>query len=816
MSGGFFKARCQTGASARPSRKPIQYLPDSDEEAEARATTAAWTTVEQTAASSVAANKAGTSACAGQTRGQADVRVLSARGIVVDELAEVEIHAEVAAKLMPHQVEGIKFLFQRYLKNDGGALLADEMGLGKTAQAAVFMALVHEYRMKRGKSRHPSLLVVPRSLVTNWLDEMTVWAPSLRVVEFAKSRKDELVRSLYRKRGADVLMCTYEAVRDHTEWFAEEVKLWSLMIMDEIHVLKNPDSGLSKALATISCSRRFGLTGTPVQNSIMDLYQILWQCVSHSEQFPTEAEFTSWYAEPLTRGQYANATGDEMEEKRRAEEQLEKLKSCYMLRRLSRNVLRNVLGDKSDLILECKAPKQQLDLLRRLEASLDYEFIADSFAHRNGSEHEYTEWKAEMVRRMHENPASSSVWHGQHESGAMCPKCPMCLAFPLIHWMMKICSSYKLILPDIRDRETDPKRYAKMKAMTRYLLGEHYKNYDRDRLTEHDLAMSAKLTLLSRLLESYKKNNEKVLIFSNFTKVLDVLKYLCIDRGYVFSRLDGNTTNRQEVVNDFNSKVSSFVFLISTRAGGIGLNITSACRVILYDPGWNPSFDLQAQDRAFRIGQEKDVIVSRLIVANTIEQEINKRQILKLQLSRSAYNEQDIDEARFFLEGDVRGIQSLFSYQAHTQSGVEKPYQKRMREVNEQASQVLAEEGDVCVQVLTRTADDKGALLKQRAPDRQPPSRAQRNRSEKASKRQRRGMISDSESGSEQAKPSNLLNHHLTELRAHASTVLEQAWIALVEEEKVHLRELLPSVKGSKRLQNRLTYLARTIAKEFG
>uniref|UniRef100_A0A7S0ZIR7 Helicase C-terminal domain-containing protein n=1 Tax=Timspurckia oligopyrenoides TaxID=708627 RepID=A0A7S0ZIR7_9RHOD len=198
------------------------------------------------------------------------------------------------------------------------------------------------------------------------------------------------------------------------------------------------------------------------------------------------------------------------------------------------------------------------------------------------------------------------------------------------------------------------------------VLGDEYETHKHSAsvIEDSDVNRSAKLRILETLLSNWKKAGHKVLIFSQYTTVLDVIGNLAIRHGYLYERLDGSiaTSKRQTIVDRFNRSNITFLFLASTKAAGLGLNITSADRVVIFDPTWNPTYDLQAQDRSYRLGQTRHVKVFRLVTAHTLEEPVYSRQVFKHQLSLSTI--EDYDEKRYFQSHDLKGFESLFKHQA--------------------------------------------------------------------------------------------------------------------------------------------------------
>lgn len=247
----------------------------------------------------------------------------------------------------------------------------------------------------------------------------------------------------------------------------------------------------------------------------------------------------------------------------------------------------------------------------------------------------------------------------------------MSLVFPTIQALQKISNHLTLLIP-ARDEKDEDKRIARLK-MLQNCLPEHWKTLYKNRNSIHTFSnpeFCGKWKILKRLLGFWYENKDKVLVFSHSVRLLDILQSLFQSTSYSVSFLSGQLSyeDRQREVDDFNSDPNKFVFLISTKAGGVGLNITSANKVVIVDPHWNPAYDLQAQDRAYRIGQTRNVEVFRLVSAGTIEEIVYARQIYKQQQANIGYNASN--ERRYFKgvqqdkdrKGELFGLKNLFSF----------------------------------------------------------------------------------------------------------------------------------------------------------
>lgn len=442
---------------------------------------------------------------------------------------EPEVPDGLEASLRDYQIEGYRWMYRLSHWGAGGCL-ADDMGLGKTVQTIAFLL--------SQKDKGPSLVIAPTSVVPGWKSELERFAPGLKphIINNEKERK----LTIDHATAGNVVISSYGILTASPELLQR--REWNVIILDEAHQIKNRWTKVSKAAMDLRSASRFILTGTPVQNSLGDLWN-LFQFIN-----------------PGLLGQYENfkvkyTAADEDESRQR----LEMLKSAtqpFILRRTKESVLK--------------------DLPRKTE--LDYLVSLSS-----GEMAYYEDMRSEIediVKLQGESPGNMdiSVFEG------------------LTRLRMACCS------PGLQN--------------PRWNGG------------------SSKLDELRFLLEHLLKEDTHLLLFSQFTSYLGMVKEMLNQIQVPFLYLDGTTPlkERARLVEQFqNGKCR--LFLISLKAGGLGLNLTAANCVILLDPWWNPSIEEQAIDRSYRIGQDRDVMVLRLIAAHTIEEKIIRLQEIKRDIS---------------------------------------------------------------------------------------------------------------------------------------------------------------------------------------
>ncbi|XP_010536742.1 PREDICTED: protein CHROMATIN REMODELING 4-like isoform X2 [Tarenaya hassleriana] len=483
--------------------------------------------------------------------------------------------------LFPHQLEALNWLRRCWYKSKN-VILADEMGLGKTVSACAFLSsLYFEFNIAR-----PCLVLVPLSTMPNWLAEFSLWAPLLNVVEYhggAKARsvireyewhaKDSKANKRTSSNKFDVLLTTYEMV------LADSSHLrgvpWEVLLVDEGHRLKNSESKLFSLLNTFSFQHRVLLTGTPLQNNIGEMYNLL--NFLQPSSFPSLSSFEERFHD-LTPAQKV--------------EELKKLVALHMLRRLKKDAMQNI-PPKTERIVPVELTSIQAEYYRAM-LTKNYQ----------------------VLRNIGKGVAQQSMLN-------------------IVMQLRKVCN-HPYLIP-----------------------GTELESGSMEFLHEMRIKASAKLTLLHSMLKVLWKEGHRVLIFSQMTKLLDILEdYLNVEFGpKTYERVDGSVSvaDRQTAIARFNQDKSRFVFLLSTRSCGLGINLASADTVIIYDSDFNPHADIQAMNRAHRIGQSKRLLVYRLVVRASVEERIlqlakKKKMLDQLFVNKSGSQKEVVDILRWGTE----------------------------------------------------------------------------------------------------------------------------------------------------------------------
>jgi len=404
----------------------------------------------------------------------------------------------------------------------------------------------------------------------------------------------------------------------------------------------------------------------------------------------------------------ANASKNAQEYGERKRQEFQALYTPIYIKRLKTEVLKE-LPLKTENVLLCELSDMQKDvydhilnlpdylLLRGANAPCDCGVNMNYFAEyrRLRSAAEKIEYQRKNHFKKRKECCYSSpppgeekavLWRHQHADSNYeeCKKCPTCILLPALTMLYKLSSSIALLQYNKADKRLDKESKEKQEAFAkiafpkdviRKLPGKSFERCDSALLNEDHFAMSGKMKKLHKLLMKIQKNGERVLLFSYSTQTLDVIQNYMESQSYRFLRIDGSTPakDRQGLVNEFQTKDSIFCFLLSTRAAGVGLNLTAANQVIIFDCEWNPANDEQAQDRSFRIGQKKDVTVHRLIAQGTIDELKYLRQIYKLHLKQEAFRSEGSGNKaapRSFLgverdtkrKGELFGMENLLNF----------------------------------------------------------------------------------------------------------------------------------------------------------
>nr|XP_019965375.1 PREDICTED: DNA repair and recombination protein RAD54B-like isoform X1 [Paralichthys olivaceus] len=529
-------------------------------------------------------------------------------------VVDVVLDPHLTTHLRPHQRDGLLFLYECVMGMRAvgryGAILADEMGLGKTLQSvALSWTLLRQGPYGGTPVAKRVLVVTPGSLVQNWGAEFNKWLGRERISVFTVDQ-DHRIEQFVLSPLHSVLVISYEMLLRSQEQ-VQKVD-FGLVICDEGHRLKNSTIKTSSALSSLSCNRRVILTGTPVQNDLQEFYALI-EFVNPGILGSLTA-YRKVYEEPILRSRQPSCTEEErvLGEDRAAE--LSRLTGMFILRR-TQEIINRYLPPRLDWTLFCDPSPLQLELYRHL-----------------------------LCHRVFRACLQGSTQTHTH--------------LACITALKKLCNHPGLLYSTVKERLNHGSEESSIYDGLVDLFPESYSSGGLN------MTDSGKLLVLSDLLTAIRQLNpsDRVVVVSNYTQTLDLLQDFCVHMGYTFCRLDGHTpTNkRQRLVDSFNSSYSpNFVFLLSSKAGGVGLNLIGASHLVLYDIDWNPANDIQAMARVWRDGQKKTVHIYRLLTAGTIEERIFQRQVSKQGLSGTVVDLGKGAEHTSFSSNELRDLFSL-------------------------------------------------------------------------------------------------------------------------------------------------------------
>lgn len=586
----------------------------------------------------------------------------------------VQVPASINCRLLQHQREGVKFLYNLYKANHGG-VLGDDMGLGKTIQTIAFVAAVLEKdtesddiaaalstektNWKHIENRKIILIVCPTSVLRNWENEFHEWG-TFNVAIYHGANREHVLGKL-ETSGVEIVLTSFDTFRIHGVSLCEVQ--WEMVIVDEAHRLKNEKSQLYKVCQGIKTKKCYGLTGTIMQNKIMDLFNV-FDLVSPG-CLGTREHFREFYDEPLKQGQRISAPERFVHIADERKQHLLQVLRKYLLRRTKEETIGHLMMGKEDNVVFCAMSPLQRRVYKRLLDSPDFQCLISKDLPCSCGSH------LTRVECCHRVVPDGIIWSYLHRNNPDgCDSCPFCLVLPCLVKLQQVSNHLELIKPNPKD---DLEKQKKDEALAASVFGKDAEliggvTQDESFMGLSDAQHCGKMRALDKLMASWISQGDKILLFSYSVRMLDILEKFLIRKGYCFSRLDGSTpmNSRQFLVDNFNRSPSKQVFLISTRAGGLGLNLISANRVVIFDPNWNPATDLQAQDRSFRYGQKRHVTVFRFLAAGSLEELVYTRQIYKQQLFNIAVSGNL--EKRYFdgvqdskeFKGELFGISNLF------------------------------------------------------------------------------------------------------------------------------------------------------------
>ena len=455
----------------------------------------------------------------------------------INELPKEEVeYPKLNATLRDYQKYGYKWL--KYLTdNNLGACLADDMGLGKTLQAIALLSNLHEEKKKK------SMVIMPKSLIYNWENEIKKFAPKLKVGVYYGINRD--FSSL---KKVNVILTTYGTIRNDIENLLEHK--FDLLILDESQNIKNINSQTTKAVLLLNAKKRVALSGTPIENNLLELYSLFR--FLNPEMFGSVQRFTNSYILPIQK--YSDTS---------TIEELKKKIYPFLLRRVKKEVLED-LPDKIEKLV----------------------YVDMNDEHRRF----YEERRRYYYSLLQKNTSSQGNFD-------------KFFVLQAINELRHIVSS-----PELETKK---------------------------------IISSKKEVLIENVIEAIE-NNHKVLVFVNYLSSIESICDSLKENKIKYLKMTGQTKDRQNLVDKFQSDSRYKVFVMTLKTGGVGLNLVSADTIFIYDPWWNTTVENQAIDRAYRLGQDKTVFAYKMIMRNTIEEKILKLQEIKNKLLDDLISEDNL------------------------------------------------------------------------------------------------------------------------------------------------------------------------------
>ncbi|KAM8987530.1 DNA excision repair protein ERCC-6-like [Ara ararauna] len=530
-------------------------------------------------------------------------------------------------KLFQHQREGVAFLYRLHREGRPGGILADDMGLGKTIQVIAFLSGMFDAEL----TRHV-LLIMPTTLVSSWLAEFARWTPGLRVKEFHGTSKTERTRNLERVQSKNgIVVTSYQMLINNWKQLAsrhEQEFIWDYVILDEAHKIKCPSNKTTKCVYAIPARHRLLLTGTPVQNNLQEMWS-LFDFACQGSLLGTAKTFKMEYENPITRAREKDATLGEKALGLKMSENLMTIIKPYFLRRTKEDIKTNCTN-RPDAPLPEGLSENSAPVMPSLTRKNDFVVWV---------------YLAAVQEQIYRNFLSLD----HVKEVLMTTRSPLAELTVL----KKLCDHPRLLparaCVQLGLEEQEPGSEAGALAGTNKI----------DHLSEETLIQeSGKMLFLVGLLERLREEGHQTLVFSQSRKMLDIIEQVLSHRQFRIMRIDGTVTHlleREKRISAFQRNRDYSVFLLTTQVGGVGITLTAASRVVIFDPSWNPATDAQAVDRAYRIGQKENVVIYRLITCGTVEEKIYRRQVFKDSLIRQTTGDKK-NPFRYFSKQELREL----------------------------------------------------------------------------------------------------------------------------------------------------------------
>ncbi|KAJ2855519.1 putative ATPase [Coemansia erecta] len=559
-----------------------------------------------------------------------------------------------------YQLEGMEWLASLY-ENGLNGILADEMGLGKTLQTIAFLSFLRERRVWG-----PFLILCPLSTLSNWVSEFYRFTPGTPVLSYhgtPDERRDLRKRHLGRLDPSfPVVVTTYEiSMRDRQ---ALQRFAWKFIIIDEGHRIKNMNCKLVRDLKSYQSANRLLLTGTPLQNSLSELWSLLNFLLP--DIFDDLDSFQAWFDFDDLNGQEGRDRVISQHTSTQVVSKLHQILQPFLLRRLKSDV-ENLLPPKREYLIACPMAPLQYEYYQAVRGPKLRAFLEDRFSCLSTSDESESSPASTLVPASPQcdqtatDPVPSrrtrrlaaGAYAEPDENGSLSdiddtlpttvdtPTEPSPAEREPTDALSRLRASVLVRQMNLQFRLMQQRKVCQHPYLFDFPVTDPTNPESEFLIDENLVRSSGKLLVLDRLLPELIARGHRVLIFSQFSRVLDILEFYAELRRYKFCRIDGSVaqTDRQDAIVRFNTDQTIPLFFLTTRSGGLGINLTAADTVVIFDSDWNPQQDLQAQDRVHRIGQKRPVLIYRLIIAGSCERAMLQSAKAKRRLEKLVIHE---------------------------------------------------------------------------------------------------------------------------------------------------------------------------------
>ena len=586
-----------------------------------------------------------------------------------DDQSFIYLNPKIADRIQPHQIEGVRFMWREVIADHQGCLLAQTMGLGKTMQIITLLVTIAEAaksdegniraQVPEDLRKSRTLILCPPALIENWWDEFLMWTPvpftanigELRKVTATLKISERLWEIQAWKEEGGVLLLGFHTFRDliqnkvkttgrmlddeQHKIVTETLLDWpNIIVADEAHQAKTAGSGINVTLNRVRSMTRIALTGSPLANNLEEYYSLIdWISPGY---LGTPLEFRANYVERIQAGLWQDSTATQYRDSLKRLEAL-KQELAPKVHRADLTVLQGRLKDKQEFVIKVALTPIQEEVYRVCVATMST--VIDGQLKRKSTS-SVLAWLA-VLRLLCNHPKCFRV---KLLEGSSSDDAGMLTSKKSIFMHQSVSTVNEAVLPDGADILVDALVDAPVSriGISQSLLEIQLAPFERMMVPLESVGLSNKMQILMEILKFSREVKDKVLIFSHSIHTLDYVEDQLRNTRMSFSRIDGSvlTGSRQQITKDFNNQDTE-VCLISTRAGGQGLNLFGANRVVILDNHFNPMYEEQAVGRAYRIGQRKPVFVYHLMAGGTFEEILHNQSVFKQQLAKRVVDQKN-------------------------------------------------------------------------------------------------------------------------------------------------------------------------------